>query len=178
MKNPQLPQRRRRAREIALQVLYALSANPDNTPEAALGMLPYEEEPQEVREYALFLIKGVCENQEKVDYLLRAYIVKWRPERMVRVDLMAVRLALFEGVLSKSVPLAVAISESVELAKLFGTEDSGRFVNGVLGKIVRFLEAEKASGEEAGSEGEGEKNSPSSGEVSSSAWNEPNLPSR
>ena len=169
MKGSQLPQKRRRAREIALQVLYALSANPDNTPEAALAMLPYEEEPREVGEYALFLIKGVCDNREKIDYFLRAYIVKWRPERMVRVDLMAVELALFEGVLSKSVPLAVAISESVELAKLFGTEDSGRFVNGVLGKIVRFLESSEVSGE-----GLPKEDLPS-GEVSVS-WNEESLP--
>ncbi len=188
MKNPQRSQRRRRAREIALQVLYALSANPDNTPEAALGMLPCEEEPQDVREYALFLIKGVSDNQEKIDYFLRAYVVKWRPERMVRVDLMAVRLALFEGVLSKSVPLAVAISEAVELAKLFGTEDSGRFVNGVLGKIVRFLEAEKVSEEdyEEDSEEDSEEEeqkiaeeepSSSSGEVEGSSWNETLPPS-
>ncbi len=170
MKSSQLSQRRRRAREIALQVLYALSANTHNTPEAALGMLPYEEEPEDVREYALFLIRGVSENREKIDYFLRAYMVKWRPERMVRVDLLAVRMALFEGVLSKSVPLAVAISESVELAKIFGTEDSGRFVNGVLGKIVRFLEAEKAS------EKASEENA-DTGEVVSPSWNETLPPS-
>ena len=83
------------------------------------------------------------------------------------MDLLAVRLALFEGVLSKSVPLAVAISESVELAKIFGTEDSGRFVNGVLGKIVRFLEAEKVSEEDS-----------DSGEVESPSWNETLPPSQ
>jgi len=176
VKGSRLSQKRRRAREIALQVLYALSANPDNTPEAALAMLPYEEEPREVREYALFLIKGVRDSQEEIDYFLRAYIVKWRPERMVRVDLMAVCLALFEGVLSKSVPLAVAISESVELAKLFGTEDSGRFVNGVLGKIVRLLEAEEVS-KEKGNEDEN-KEKPSSGEVPLSSWDEPHSPSQ
>jgi N utilization substance protein B len=59
---------------------------------------------------------------------------------MVVVDRVAIRLALYEGVVIGRIPLAVAISEAVELAKRFGTEESGRFVNGVLGKIVRGLE--------------------------------------
>jgi len=70
---------------------------------------------------------------------------------MVAVDRAAVRLALFEGVVARTTPLAVAISEAVELAKSFGTEDSGRFVNGVLGRIVRALEprTETTDGEDA-----------------------------
>jgi N utilization substance protein B len=63
---------------------------------------------------------------------------------MVVVDLVAIRLALYEGWIEKSVPMAVAISEAVELAKHFGTEDSGRFVNGVLGRIVRSLQEESS----------------------------------
>lgn len=58
---------------------------------------------------------------------------------MVIVDRVAIRLALYESVIAKKIPVPVAISEAVELAKRFGTGESGRFVNGVLGKIVRVL---------------------------------------
>ena len=60
---------------------------------------------------------------------------------MVAVDRIAVRLALYEGVVGRLTPVPVAISEAVELAKAFGTDESGKFVNGVLGKIVRALPA-------------------------------------
>ena len=56
---------------------------------------------------------------------------------MVAVDKAVISIALYEGVLSKRVPIPVAISEAVELAKTYGTDDSGKFVNGVLGRIVR-----------------------------------------
>jgi N utilization substance protein B len=66
---------------------------------------------------------------------------------MVVVDRVAVRMALYEGFIAKTTPLAVAISEAVELVKVFGTEESGRFVNGVLGRIVRALEGLGDEGE-------------------------------
>lgn len=77
------------------------------------------------------------ENGEEISELLRDNIIGWRPERMVAVDKAAICIALYEGVISERVPIAVAISEAVELAKTFGTAESGRFVNGVLGRIVR-----------------------------------------
>ena len=69
---------------------------------------------------------------EAISDLLRENLIGWRPERMVAVDKVAISLALYEGVISKKVPIAVSISEAVELAKVFGTAESGRFVNGVL----------------------------------------------
>ena len=64
-------------------------------------------------------------------------IIGWIPEIMVAVNKAAISIALYEGIISAKVPVAVAISEAVELAKSYGTSDSGRFVNGVLGRIVR-----------------------------------------
>ncbi len=87
------------------------------------------------------LVRGVMENMDAISDLLRENIIGWRPERMVAVDKVAISLALYEGILSKKVPVAVSISEAVQLAKVFGTEESGRFVNGVLGRIVRKEES-------------------------------------
>lgn len=140
LKKGLLPQKRRRSREIALQVLYSLDLRGDDCVEDAISLFPFAEEDPEVLRYAQSLIRGVVEKNVDIDRLLRTRIVGWRPERMVVVDRVAIRLALYEGVIMARIPLAVAISEAVELAKRFGTEESGKFVNGVLGRIVRGLE--------------------------------------
>lgn len=141
-----MPQRRRRAREIALQILYSLDLCPDRDLQEALALFPFEGEEEEVALYARNLVSGVWQRRFDIDDLLRTYLTGWRPERLVSVDRTAVRMALYEGVVEKLTPVAVAISEAVELAKRFGTEDSGRFVNGVLGRIVRELDKESTLG--------------------------------
>jgi len=146
-----LPQRRHRSREIALQLLYSIDLRHDQKAEEAFSLFPLDAEEPVVVQFARELLFGVLENEREIDNLILRNIVGWRPERMVAVDRAAVRLALFEGVVARTTPLAVAISEAVELAKSFGTEDSGRFVNGVLGRIVRALEpsTETTDGEDA-----------------------------
>jgi len=146
-----LPQRRHRSREIALQLLYSIDLRHDQKAEEAFKLFSLDAEEPVVVEFARELLFGVLDNEREIDNLILRNIVGWRPERMVAVDRAAVRLALFEGVVARTTPLAVAISEAVELAKSFGTEDSGRFVNGVLGRIVRALEprTETTDGEDA-----------------------------
>jgi len=134
-----LPQKRRRSREIALQILYSIDMREGISPGEAVDLYPFESEDEEVRVYANQLVDGVSENLNEIDSMVRRNIVGWRPERMVIVDRVAIRLALYESVIAKKSPVPVAISEAVELAKRFGTGESGRFVNGVLGKIVRVL---------------------------------------
>lgn len=138
-------QLRHRSREIALQLIYQIDVRPDAVLSEVLELYPSEEEKEEVVSYARELVTGVCENAEEIAELLRDNIISWRPERMVTVDKAVISLALYEGIIGKKVPLAVAISEAVELAKAFGTEDSGRFVNGVLGRIARKENEQKES---------------------------------
>jgi len=136
-----VPQRRHRSREIALQLLYSIDLRRDQDPKEAFELFPLEHEEPVVVDFARKLVFGVVENEREIDLLILKNLVGWRPERMVAVDRAAIRLALYEGVIAVCSPLPVAISEAVELAKSFGTEDSGRFVNGVLGRIVRALES-------------------------------------
>lgn len=97
-----------------------------------------EAERDEVLAYATELFRGVRRNSAKLEEIIRVNMEsKWRPERLVAIDKAVISLALYEGVLAQNVPVNVAISEAVEIAKAFGTEESGRFVNGVLGRIVR-----------------------------------------
>lgn len=101
-----------------------------------------EKDQEEIQQkYALIL-----EHLEEIDQILNDYSRGWKTTRMSRVDLTALRLAVYEMKMDEEVPVGVAINEAVELAKLFGGEDSGSFVNGVLGKIAS---GKKDSGEEA-----------------------------
>ena len=130
-------QLRHRSREIALQLIYEMDMRPEADILDAIELYPSDEEQEGVFDYACELLTGVREQADAISELLRENIIGWRPERMVAVDKAAISIALYEGIISAKVPVAVAISEAVELAKSYGTSDSGRFVNGVLGRIVR-----------------------------------------
>ena len=145
-----LPQKRRRSREIAIQILYALDIRNSEKVNEMFSLYPFEDEEPDVVSYASLLVKGVWEARFEIDTLIRKHVVGWRPERMVAVDRAALRLAIYEGIIKQMIPVPVAISEAVELAKTFGTDESGRFVNGVLGKIVRALSPSVKDEENAG----------------------------
>jgi N utilization substance protein B len=121
--------------------MYELDLRSELSPEEAIEMFPWEDENPDVAEYARSLVLTSVERSEEIDDILREHIVGWRTERMVAVDRAALRIALCEGLIIENVPVAVAISEAVELTKMFGTVESSRFVNGVLGRIVRSKRA-------------------------------------
>ncbi|MDR2179904.1 MAG: transcription antitermination factor NusB [Synergistaceae bacterium] len=149
LKKTRVVQNRHRARELAVQLLYSLGIRPDRNARECVDAFISEggfafEESAEIKEYLSFLVEGTWEKRFDIDNKMRMVVTGWRPEHMVAVDRAVLRLAIFEGFLTKEVPLAVAISEAVELARAFGTEESGKFVNGVLGKMAR--DGEKTSG--------------------------------
>ena len=86
-------------------------------------------------EYADQLVRGADEHRDEIDALIRKYSEHWALERMPAVDRALLRLGTYELVWVPEIPTAVAISESVELAKQYSTKDSGRFVNGLLSRI-------------------------------------------
>lgn len=88
---------------------------------------------------ALFLIKGVAENLETIDKVINATAPEWPISQINRADLICLRLAVFELFIAKNVPPKVAIDEAIEVAKEFGNETSGKFVNGVLGTIIKVM---------------------------------------
>ncbi|RMG43285.1 MAG: transcription antitermination factor NusB [Acidobacteria bacterium] len=136
---------RRRGREAALRMLYQaeLSGEPAEAVLRAYlngGLSDRPLEP-EARRFAERLFRGVDERRDELDALLRAGSAHWRLERMAVVDRNVLRLALFELLEERETPAAVILDEAVELAKLYGGEESGAFVNGVLDGIRRRLEA-------------------------------------
>lgn len=79
----------------------------------------------------------MLQNLALINKIIAEHAVNWTADRMSVIDRTIIRLAVYEGVVAKTVPIAAAINEAVELAKVYGSSDSGRFVHGVLGRIVR-----------------------------------------
>lgn len=125
-------------REAALQMLFALESG-GSIERVILHFWRLTPGDPEGRDYADGLARGVANEIERVDGMIRKASVNWRLERMARVDRNILRMGAWELVHSPDVPRAVIIDEGVELAKKFGTEDSSSFVNGVLDRIAEDL---------------------------------------
>ena len=97
---------------------------------------PQDEPQEEAVTYAEEIVRGVQENHAPIDELIVRYADRWAIERMPVVDRTIVRMAIYELLWREDIPTPVAINEAVELAKSLSTEDSGRFVNGILGRIA------------------------------------------
>jgi N utilization substance protein B len=121
---------RRRARERALELLYEAESK-DLAPTQLLSELPVAPE-----EYAVRLVLGVERRAEEVNSLLGCHATGWSVERMPMVDRCLLKMAVFELLDEPDVPVAVVLDEAVELAKSYSTEDSGRYVNGVLSAVA------------------------------------------
>lgn len=121
---------RREARERALSLLYEAEVK-DLAPAALLADLPLQPEP-----FVADLVEGVGANQARIDELIGRFAIDWTLERMPAVDRNLLRLAVYELLERRDVPLGAVISEAVELAKRFSTDESGRFVNGVLSSVA------------------------------------------
>jgi len=98
--------------------------------------------PKEIRPYAREVVVGVWENRTDLDRLISRSSKNWRVERMSRVDINILRIAIYEVLYMKDVPPKVSIDEAVELGKRYGTEESGAFINGILDHIYNQLKAE------------------------------------
>lgn len=131
---------RRIARELAVQGLFQIDFNECEANAALEAALEVREENvrETVKEYALTLINGVLEHKEEIDERLSKYAIDWSVERMPATDRNILRIAVYEMFLAnEKVAIGVTINEAVEIAKVFGTEESARFVNGVLGKLAK-----------------------------------------
>jgi len=140
---------RRGARRVALQVLYALDLNPDQPPTAALQAALAEHGGPADPEYARTLALGAWAERDDLDARIRSASRRWKLERMDRVDRSLLRLATYELTVSDDVPAPVVLDEAVELAREFGSEDSPRFVNGLLDRIARDLRPQETRGRRA-----------------------------
>ena len=135
--------RRSRARDVALQVLYQDDLNPGLDPEVADKFLRGRLRSADLVEFARTLVAGVRRNQSELDTMLTRTADNWSLDRMVATDRNVLRLGAFE-ILYTDTPDRVAINEAVDLAKRYGTAQSGPFVNGILDKFLVHHRGEDA----------------------------------
>jgi transcription antitermination protein NusB len=121
---------RREARERVLSLLYEAEAK-DLAPSALLAELPVPPEP-----FVADLVDGVGANAARIDGLVERFAIGWALDRMPVVDRTVLRIAVYELLERPDVPVGAVIDEAVELAKRYSTDESGRFVNGVLASVA------------------------------------------
>jgi len=126
---------RRKARMAVLEILYQLEMS-GYPLEKILTESLYSERYQPLSDFARRLLDGVIAHTSKIEALIEDNAEKWAVSRMPLVDLNVMRLAVYELVFEPDIPTNVSINEAVELARVFGGQDSAKFVNGVLGKIA------------------------------------------
>ena len=146
--------KRRLAREIIVQSLYQMEMNDVDSAEAVEMLIEEASEENEtervitdeieLKAYVVEHVNGVWEHKAAIDDMLEHYLKGWQMSRLSRVDRQILRLATFEMVFANDVPAKVAVNEAIDLAKHFGTDDSGKFVNGVLGKMIQEIDTLKA----------------------------------
>lgn len=128
--------KRRMAREKALQALFQIDMSEIDPKEAIEHAL--EDVPSDP--YLEKLVFGVLENQVEIDQLITAQLEKWSLERLANVDRSVLRIAIFEmKYCSEEVPVNVILDEAIEIAKLYGDDQSSRFINGVLANIKQHM---------------------------------------
>lgn len=126
---------RRKARELVTQILFHMEYNPGNADKSFELICENFSAPKSLRAFSKELVRGVCENRNHIDKLIKKASKNWRLERMSRVDRSIIRLSVYEMLFMENIPHKVSIDEAVELGKKYGTEESGAFINGVLDNI-------------------------------------------
>lgn len=129
--------RRRQAREIALQSLFAIELGKVPPAEMLESLIEGQAVSKETADFATLLVDGVLNNREELDNLITTHARDWKLDRMPYVDRNIMRIAVYELVHLTDIPVSVSINEAVELAKAFGNDDSPKFINGILGQIVK-----------------------------------------
>ncbi|MEO3944396.1 transcription antitermination factor NusB [Gorillibacterium sp. CAU 1737] len=146
--------KRRVAREIAIQSLYQMQMNEVSSHDAIVAAVTEAEHDNEAElkvegeaiaiEFIQELVEGTTARLSILDEMLGDYLKGWKIDRLSKIDREVLRLAAYEMVFREDAPPKVVVNEAIELAKHFGTEESGKFVNGVLGKMILELDALKA----------------------------------
>jgi len=134
--------KRRKAREAALQILYQKDITGDRTP--GIQEEHWKENPcgKDIVAFASQLVKGTLENLARVDSLIEQSSEHWIISRMGVIDRNVLRLAVYEMISDLGIPVKATLNEAIEIARKYGTEDSPKFINGVLDRIRKDLNPE------------------------------------
>ena len=131
---------RRKARELALQMLFQIDITSDQVEEVFSSFFASHKFKPEVVDFAQRVVKGSVEHREEIDRLISTTTKHWKMDRMATVDRNILRIAVYEFLYEGTVPKKVSINEALEIAKKYSTAESAQFINGVLDGIKKKLE--------------------------------------
>ncbi len=130
--------KRRKSREEALKLLYQGDIQRVDVRELLeQDVLSEDGEQTQGDAFSIGLVEGVMKNRLEIDEKIKRFAIDWSLERMSPIDRNVLRIAVYEILYCDDIPIGVSINEAVELAKKYSTETSGKFVNGILGKISK-----------------------------------------
>lgn len=134
---------RKRSREIAMELLYQSTINSKEPEELIEDYIEQYGEVEEVdRQYISTVVAGVREKQEEIDAMIEANLVKWKLNRIPKINMSILRVALYEILFMEEIPNTVSINEAVEISKKYSDDQSAAFINGILDKIEKSAKGE------------------------------------
>ncbi len=139
--------RRREGRDLAFRLIFGLDVGGGALDDALDAMRQSSECSSEVWDFGSSLGRGAWERREEADVVIRRFATGWSLERMANADRNLLRLAIYEIAHRDDIPQSVSINEAVELAKTYSTNESAKFINGILGNYVRSRESETTTAE-------------------------------
>lgn len=128
---------KRRSRELALQMLFQMDMGTVKMKDLEENFLPQASAPEAAKVLALGMVRGTWDKLADIDKHLRGLAENWDLTRMAAVDRNILRLAAFEIIYDNEIPKSVAINEAIEIVKRFSTDESSKFVNGILDKLEK-----------------------------------------
>jgi transcription antitermination protein NusB len=128
---------RRASRDIAMKLLYQLEIQKEDKDEQIRDVLDEYSLLDNDRKYVTDVVEGVGSNLPYIDKIIDQYAKGWKINRISKVDLSILRLSIYEISFMDDIPFNVSVNEAVELAKKYSGEDSGSFINGILGKVTK-----------------------------------------
>lgn len=129
--------RRRIMREFVFKVIYQYDFTKNNIDEIFKNTLENEKLDSESEKVAWDFVRGIIEKIDSIDSLIKSHLINWAFERLSSIDKNILRLGTYELLYKDDIPIEVTLNEAIEIAKKFGSEKSGKFVNGVLDRIAK-----------------------------------------
>lgn len=132
--------KRKKARELLMQMLFQMSIHDDYGKEIKNKFMDEFLSDSDQQDYFNRICDSILQNAEQIDKKIEQYSENWKIDRISKVELAVLRVAIGEILYADDIPNSVSVNEAVELAKKFGGNDSGKYVNGILGKMLRASE--------------------------------------
>ncbi|MBE6082596.1 MULTISPECIES: transcription antitermination factor NusB [Tissierellales] len=131
---------RKLAREETMKLLYQMDMNNDYSESSVKDFIENGELNKEEKEYISSSAVTILKNLDTIDKNISQNIRGWKISRLAKVDLSILRIAIYELLYREDIPIEVCINEAIEIAKKYSTEESSKFINGMLGNFVRTME--------------------------------------